>query len=152
MADDRIDILRKVTLFESLSDKELEAVARATKERRYDTGDVIVSEGDTGVGFFVVAEGTARVEASGKRVGQLTPGDSFGEVALLDDARPPQRHGHRRVADEALRPHRLAVHAPARPVPRTRGQDRSQPGQDPARDAGTGEPPGRRLIHLPAGS
>ena len=86
MADDRIDILRKVTLFESLSDKELEAVARATKERRYDTGDVIVSEGDTGVGFFVVAEGTARVEASGKRVGQLTPGDSFGEVALLDEA------------------------------------------------------------------
>ena len=86
MADDRIEILRKVTLFDSLSDKELEAVARATKERRYDTGDVIVSEGDTGVAFFVVAEGTARVEASGKRVGQLTPGDSFGEVALLDDA------------------------------------------------------------------
>jgi CRP/FNR family transcriptional regulator, cyclic AMP receptor protein len=85
MADERIEIMRRVSLFEGLSDRELTAVAGATKERRYDTGDTIVSEGETGVGFFVIADGTARVEAHGERLATLKPGGSFGEVALLDD-------------------------------------------------------------------
>ena len=36
-------------------------------------------------GFFVVADGTARVEVSGQRRGTIGPGASFGEVALLDE-------------------------------------------------------------------
>ena len=86
MADERVDTLRKVSLFEGLSNRELEAVAHAAKERRFDTGDTVVVEGEGGVGFFVVAEGTARVEARGHRLGTIAPGGSFGEVALLDDA------------------------------------------------------------------
>ncbi|HET7429794.1 MAG TPA: cyclic nucleotide-binding domain-containing protein [Gaiellales bacterium] len=85
MADERTEILGRVPLFEGLSEKELSAVANAVKERRYDTGDAIVSEGEGGVGYFVIAEGTARVEAHGQRVGTLGPGSSFGEVALLDE-------------------------------------------------------------------
>jgi CRP/FNR family transcriptional regulator, cyclic AMP receptor protein len=86
MADERLETLRKVSLFEGLSDRELEAVAHAAKERRFDTGDTVVVEGEGGVGFFVVAEGKARVEARGQRLGTIAPGGSFGEVALLDDA------------------------------------------------------------------
>jgi CRP/FNR family transcriptional regulator, cyclic AMP receptor protein len=85
MADERMETLRKVSLFEGLSDRELEAVARAAKERRFDTGDTVVVEGEGGVGFFVVAEGTARVEARGAPLGSISRGGSFGEVALLDD-------------------------------------------------------------------
>jgi len=85
MSDERIEIMRRVTLFEGLSDKELSAVASAAKERRYDTGDAIVSEGEGGVGFFVIAEGTARVETHGDRRATLGPGAAFGEVALLDE-------------------------------------------------------------------
>jgi CRP-like cAMP-binding protein len=85
MADERTEILGRVPLFEGLSEKELSAVANAVKERRYDTGDAIVSEGEGGVGFFVIAEGTARVEAHGERVATLGSGASFGEVALLDE-------------------------------------------------------------------
>jgi CRP-like cAMP-binding protein len=85
MADERFETLRKVALFEGLSDRELEAVAHAAKERRFDTGDTVVVEGEGGVGFFVVADGTARVEAHGKRLGTIASGASFGEVALLDD-------------------------------------------------------------------
>ena len=85
MADERIEILGRVPLFDGLSDKELAAVANAAKERRYDTGDVVVGEGEGGVGFFVIAEGTARVEAHGERRATLGPGASFGEVALLDE-------------------------------------------------------------------
>jgi CRP/FNR family transcriptional regulator, cyclic AMP receptor protein len=85
MADDRLETLRKVSLFEGLTDRELEAVAHAAKERRFDTGDTVVGEGEGGVGFFVVADGTARVEVSGSRRGTIGPGASFGEVALLDE-------------------------------------------------------------------
>ena len=85
MPDERIDILRRVSLFDDLSDRELEAVATASNERRFDTGDTVVGEGEGGVGFFVVADGTARVEVSGKRRGTIGPGASFGEVALLDE-------------------------------------------------------------------
>ncbi|HET6850467.1 MAG TPA: cyclic nucleotide-binding domain-containing protein [Gaiellales bacterium] len=85
MADERTEILGRVPLFEGLSEKELSAVSSAVKERRYDTGDTIVSEGEGGVGFFVIAEGTARVEARGQRVATLGAGASFGEVALLDE-------------------------------------------------------------------
>jgi CRP/FNR family cyclic AMP-dependent transcriptional regulator len=85
MPDERIEIMRRVALFDDLSDRELEAVANASKERRFDTGDTVVGEGEGGVGFFVVADGTARVEVSGKRRGTIGPGASFGEVALLDE-------------------------------------------------------------------
>ena len=85
MTDERIEILRRVPLFEGLTDRELEAVANTAKERRYDTGDVVVSEGEGGVGFFVIADGEARVERKGERRGTLGPGGSFGEVALLDE-------------------------------------------------------------------
>src|SRR6476469_9398384 len=83
MADERIEILGRVQLFDGLPAGELAAVANAAKERRYDTGDV--GEGEGGIGFFVMAEGTARVEAHGERRGTLGPGASFGEVALLDE-------------------------------------------------------------------
>jgi CRP-like cAMP-binding protein len=86
MADDRLETLRKVSLFEGLTDRELEAVAHAAKERRFDTGDTVVVEGEGGVGFFVIAEGTARVESRGERLGAISRGGSFGEVALLDDS------------------------------------------------------------------
>jgi CRP/FNR family transcriptional regulator, cyclic AMP receptor protein len=86
MSDERTQIMRRVALFEGLSDRELAAVAGAAKERRSDTGDTIVHEGESGVGFFVIADGSARVEAHGERLATLNPGGSFGEVALLDDS------------------------------------------------------------------
>ena len=85
MSDERVEILRRVPLFDGLTERELAAVANAAKERRYDTGDTVVGEGEGGVGFFVIADGTARVESHGERRGTLEPGSSFGEIALLDD-------------------------------------------------------------------
>ena len=86
MSDERIEILRKVPLFDGLSDKELAAVANAAKERRFDTGDVVVGEGEGGVGFFVIADGSARIETRGERRATLGAGASIGEVALLDES------------------------------------------------------------------
>ena len=114
-------------------------MANAAKERRYDTGDMIVGEGEGGIGFFVIAEGTARVEAHGERRGTLGPGASFGEVALLDEG------GGRRTASviaesprARVRPHLLAVHAAARAASADRRQGREDPGPPPARGGGAG--------------
>ena len=138
MADERFETLRKVSLFEGLSDRELEAVAHAAKERRFDTGDTVVVEGEGGVGFFVVADGTARVEAHGKRLGTISSGASFGEVALLDDVGRRSAIGRGGVASARLRADRLAVHAAARAAPVDRGQDRQDARPPAARGGGAG--------------
>jgi CRP-like cAMP-binding protein len=47
-------------------------------------GQAVVDEGSQGVGFFVIVDGSARVEVHGKQVNTLKSGDFFGEIALLD--------------------------------------------------------------------
>jgi CRP-like cAMP-binding protein len=79
------DLLRKVELFESLSDRDLKRVADSFKESTFSTGDVIATEGQRGVGFFVIGEGTVDYTVHGDKVGSGGPGDYFGEVALIDD-------------------------------------------------------------------
>jgi CRP/FNR family transcriptional regulator, dissimilatory nitrate respiration regulator len=86
MTDDRMETLRRVPLFDGLTQRELEAVAGATRERRFQPGDEIVHEGQGGVGFFVIADGKAAVNVHGEERGTLGRGDSFGEVALLDES------------------------------------------------------------------
>lgn len=85
MAGAPIDLLERIPLFEGLSRQELERIAQSFKERRFSAGDTVAAEGAGGVGFFVIAEGTATVDVHGEDRGQLGPGDYFGEVALIDD-------------------------------------------------------------------
>jgi CRP/FNR family cyclic AMP-dependent transcriptional regulator len=79
------ELLRQVAIFESLSDRDLERLARSFKESTFSEGDVIATEGQRGVGFFVIGEGTVDYSVHGERVGSGGPGNYFGEVALLDD-------------------------------------------------------------------
>jgi CRP-like cAMP-binding protein len=45
-----------------------------------------MSEGEkSGISFFVIVDGTATVSADGNQVGQLGPGDHFGELALISE-------------------------------------------------------------------
>jgi CRP/FNR family cyclic AMP-dependent transcriptional regulator len=76
--------LAKVPMFSGCTKRELEAIARAAKEVKHPEGHVIAREGDRGVGFFLITEGTARVSIGGKDRSKLGPGDFFGEIALLD--------------------------------------------------------------------
>ena len=79
------ELLRKVGLFESLSDRDITRLADALRERTYSEGDVILAEGKGGVGFYVIGEGTVRYSVKGEEVGSGGPGDYFGEVALITD-------------------------------------------------------------------
>jgi CRP-like cAMP-binding protein len=78
------DLIRGITLFSDLDDRSLERLAGEFIERGFEPGQEIASEGEGGLNFFVVDSGEAKVSVQGDEVGTLEPGDSFGEIALVD--------------------------------------------------------------------
>ena len=80
-----IELLTNVRLFENVEKKDLEAIARSFKERTFEAGDVIAEEGKSGIGFFIIESGTAKATHGDIVIGELGPGSSFGEVALIDE-------------------------------------------------------------------
>jgi CRP-like cAMP-binding protein len=61
MAKPSPELLRKVRLFESLEDKDLESLAEEFNERRFQAGHAVALEGEGGLVFFVVESGEATV-------------------------------------------------------------------------------------------
>ncbi len=86
MAAGAVDLLKRVPIFSDLDRKELERVANSMKERIFNAGDTVTAEGQTGVGFFVIESGEAKVTVGGEDRRRLGPGDYFGEVALLNES------------------------------------------------------------------
>ena len=82
-SNDVVPLLRRVPLFEKLSERELREVAASMKERSFPPGREVAREGDHGVAFFVIADGEANVTVGGEPVGRLGSGDYFGEIALI---------------------------------------------------------------------
>jgi CRP/FNR family cyclic AMP-dependent transcriptional regulator len=85
-----IDVLRRVSLFESLSEADLQSFAELVRERSYPRGSVIVFEEDPGDALYVVAAGQVKVvlvAEDGREVilSVLGPGSFFGEMAILDE-------------------------------------------------------------------
>jgi CRP/FNR family cyclic AMP-dependent transcriptional regulator len=83
--DAPVDVLKRVPLFAELPERELEQLSRQMHERRFPEGSEVTTEGATGAGFFVIAEGNATVTVGGEQRNTLGPGDYFGEIALIDD-------------------------------------------------------------------
>lgn len=83
MASETANLLRKVPLFSDLNDRELEGIANSMKQRTFSSGQEIAVEGESGVGFFVIEDGEAKVTVHGDEVRRLGPGDYFGELALI---------------------------------------------------------------------
>ena len=85
------DTLARVDLFSTLNKKELQALDKSCQERSYPAGTVIFSQGDTGVGLYVLKSGKIRIvqgnhpDSAEEEIGIVGPGDVLGEMALLDD-------------------------------------------------------------------
>jgi CRP-like cAMP-binding protein len=78
------ETLGRVPLFSGVKEKDLKKLGKRMTERTFSEGDTITSEGESGLGFFVIEEGSAIVSRSGQVLGTLGPGEYFGEVALID--------------------------------------------------------------------
>jgi CRP/FNR family cyclic AMP-dependent transcriptional regulator len=82
---DAVQSLKGVQLFSGVRDRELKRLANVMRESRFNEGDVIATEGRSGIGFFLIEEGNASVSLHGEIIRTLGPGDHFGEIALIDE-------------------------------------------------------------------
>ena len=79
-----VDMLGRNRLFEGLTKKDLTAVVVSATEVEHAKGRVVMEEGKPGVGFHLIVDGTAGVTRAGRKLRTLGPGDSFGDIALID--------------------------------------------------------------------
>nr|MBA3655163.1 cyclic nucleotide-binding domain-containing protein [Actinomycetota bacterium] len=83
---DHVSALKRVPLFQGLSDRELKSIANDAREEPYSAGQNIVTEGSAGGAFFLITEGRAEIVKGGKVMRKLGPGSHFGEMALFDSS------------------------------------------------------------------
>ena len=84
--------LAKVGLFANLEPKYIKGIAQICTERTFNTGEVLMRQGDDGIGLYIILSGKVKVEKadqSGKQVELASngPGDIMGEFSVLDGAK-----------------------------------------------------------------
>jgi CRP/FNR family transcriptional regulator, cyclic AMP receptor protein len=84
-----INIFRKIPLFSSLKDEELEAIALVSVVKNYPKDSLLMIEDEEGDALFIIRNGKVKVTSfseSGKEVifSILGDGDFFGDMSLLD--------------------------------------------------------------------
>ena len=84
-ANPKLDLLRTVPLFSRCSKDTLERIALITDEIDLPEGKELISQGDRGRQFFILLEGTAKVERDGEEIALMGPGEFFGEISLIGD-------------------------------------------------------------------
>jgi CRP-like cAMP-binding protein len=93
MADEEfvVSSLRRCALFAHVEPPGMSILARAMVTRRFRRNEVIFHQGDPGDSLHVLASGAVKIvlpssEGDEAIIATLTPGDFFGELALLDNA------------------------------------------------------------------
>lgn len=87
-AADRKALLANIELFGLLDEDELEYLASSVIQKLYSQGEEIVTERASGNSMFILVEGLCDVYADNEEnkhvnVGQISPGQFFGEMSLL---------------------------------------------------------------------
>lgn len=81
--------LREIPILADLSDDMLNGLMQVLKFKAFGQGQTIIRRGEPGEEFFILADGQAQVIIGGQGVPEevvdvLSPGDSFGEIALVE--------------------------------------------------------------------
>ncbi|MEA2509441.1 MAG: aromatic-L-amino-acid/L-tryptophan decarboxylase [Actinomycetota bacterium] len=76
--------VRAIPLFSSLSESQLELIARSSSIITAPPGTTVLTRWDYGRDFFVILNGAAEVRVEQELVRALGPGEFFGELAALD--------------------------------------------------------------------
>jgi CRP/FNR family cyclic AMP-dependent transcriptional regulator len=76
--------LAAVPLFTGFANKHLKRLATQADELTFEPREAIVEEGMLGETLFVVLTGRGKVTRRGRKVGEVLPGDFFGELSALD--------------------------------------------------------------------
>jgi CRP/FNR family cyclic AMP-dependent transcriptional regulator len=84
-------VLKKVALFEGLTQGQLAKVAQIGHSRDYPAGAFLFREGESGQDMFVIEKGKVRISKTVPGIGEealaiLEPGQYFGEMAVIEDS------------------------------------------------------------------
>ncbi|HKB29022.1 MAG TPA: cyclic nucleotide-binding domain-containing protein [Candidatus Limnocylindrales bacterium] len=82
--DRKLELLKTVPLFADLDERSLDAVGVLAREIEVPEGHVLMLEGEPGDAFYVIVEGTIRVERASGVAKSMTAGGFLGEIALLE--------------------------------------------------------------------
>ncbi len=82
----KMHTLQKVSLFRSLSYRELVRVLNITQSMEFAAGETVVSEGDAADSLYIVVDGSVSLHKDKHHIGTLDTGQHFGEMALIDRA------------------------------------------------------------------
>jgi len=85
-----LDFLKRVSLFSDLPDHDLEAINRLISTTTLPKNSVVVQEGESGDGMYIILSGSAKIvyyAEQGREVvlSILGRGEFFGEMSLLDE-------------------------------------------------------------------
>ncbi|MCP3104831.1 cyclic nucleotide-binding domain-containing protein [Myxococcus sp. K15C18031901] len=85
------ELLKKVALFEGLTQGQLAKVAQLGHSRDYPAGAFLFREGEVGHEMFVLSQGKVRISKTVPGIGEealaiLEPGQYFGEMAVIEDS------------------------------------------------------------------
>jgi len=83
---DKFETLKKLPFFEQFSDAEIWEVARMSTWHQAAAGEQLMTEGDPGTYFCLLADGQVKVTKRGKLLNILGTGECFGEMAYLSKA------------------------------------------------------------------
>lgn len=81
---DKIKALVKVPLFDDLNQKQLGEIAKIAEISPASAGTTLAQHGKPGSEFVLILFGEVEVLRYGKILRELTKGDFFGEISLLD--------------------------------------------------------------------
>ena len=84
------DVLSRVWLFAGLKQDQLDAITHFTFQKSFGPGDLIVEEGETGNGLYIIVSGKVEIlkglgTENQVTLGERASGEVFGEMALLGE-------------------------------------------------------------------
>lgn len=94
-----VTVLKQADIFYELTTTQLELIASICEERHYQTGELVFAENTIGSELYVIANGEVDIQVDPALLGHvsgnagphtiatLRRGQSFGEVALVDEGR-----------------------------------------------------------------
>jgi hypothetical protein len=84
---ERLGILRRLNFFHDFAHIEIRELLDAGEWREYHKGDEIVKEGEMDDRFYVIVSGNCVVESNGITIGEMRPGNCFGESSYVSGTR-----------------------------------------------------------------
>ena len=98
----RFEIMRRIPFFQHFSETELWEAVRISKVREFPARHEVFSEGTEDTTVYVVEAGELEVVRRGVRIGRITTGEVFGEIAYIEGTERPRSASVRTVIPTVL--------------------------------------------------